>query len=137
MVRTLSVRVPFDYVLKSERDLAVVEQTRFVLRPLSGLDKLTMASAASAGETPNESLGIAAAWAAKNCLVGWHNLLDEDGKPVQFSRSAIATLPLEVVSEIGYLLIGDSEVSEEDAGKSESRSDSHSESSETSVPPAS
>lgn len=87
MVVSINVDESFPYVIKAERDLPQEQQTVFLLRPLPAsvgmaLDNLHEAS--SSGQVTLR-VGDQRVVTLRAGLVGWRNLNDAKGNPVEFS----------------------------------------------------
>jgi len=90
MVKAITTR-EFDYTLLEERGLPEAERTVFQLRRLTAEERFKlqdgMATASDAGQRLHPHLGDMTRQAILAGLLGWHNLTDEQGRPVEFKRS--------------------------------------------------
>lgn len=101
MLKALADLKPEWYVPLAERD--AVTPTRFLLRPLDGVERLDVSFYRD--ENANLSLSSDAARAAlKHGLQGWEHILDTNGSPLHWNpvdRDAnLKRLPAELVAEL-------------------------------------
>ena len=94
--------VPFEYVLKHERDLD--EKTIFTIRGMNGSEGLRHTSLLL---SPKERVDEAFLYVVGCCLISWDGLIDSQGKDIKFSDNTKDNLNLlssDVISEL-YLEI--------------------------------
>lgn len=100
MLKALKALKPEFYVPITERDSST--PTRFMLRPLDGIERLDVAFYRD--DFGNISLSSNAAKSAlKYGLMGWENFMNEDGSPVLYTADRDANmklLPAELVVEL-------------------------------------
>lgn len=97
-----------------DREIGADLPATFRLRPLTGPQYLEMISEMvrdSEGQTRLSGRGLRRVieWG----LVGWSNILDENGQPFKFSQQNVALIPPLVLSEIASEIINRSEIGEE------------------------
>src|SRR3990170_460493 len=113
MVVALDPRLPFAYVLKSDRSLPPDQQTRFQLRPLTYQedvylrDQTVVISEDGGGKV---MMGSRRNLRLRLGLVGWSNLRDAQGRDVPFAteeqflagekRPVVSTASLERLSRV-------------------------------------
>jgi hypothetical protein len=89
MVKALTPKSEFEYVLRCDRELPEEDQTVFILRPLTVSEQAEVADVMFGGTAGSEDLivrsGSVQIKTLRKGLVGWKNFLREDGSEVTFA----------------------------------------------------
>jgi hypothetical protein len=96
------------------------EKTAFHLRPLTSLQMLEVGEAINAKENSRAYRTV-----LRYGLIGWRNLLDDDGSQVPFMRDMeqnLARLTVELIDQLGTRVLEASRVTEDDRKNSSSPS---------------
>lgn len=75
---------------------------RFQMRALKGWEKLDLRNAYDA--TTRNISGSGAIIALQRCIVGWENVMDAEGKPLECNAENIASLDFKILLELSAQL---------------------------------
>lgn len=92
--------------LEAEKELAESVKSSFIVRdlnPIQSAEVYDILFANSSGEFKMSFKSLVKA--AQLGLVNWTNVLDEDDKPIKFSKEMVEYLPVHILTEIGLEIL--------------------------------
>lgn len=119
-MRGIDPSTPFAFVVEEERELPVKQQTIFKLKNLTVREseqiKNSLFTKQGIGKKTIEQLliGSQERQSLEIGLVGWENFVDQDNKPIPFSKQKFDYIPAKYRAEIALEIRGESELSEEE-----------------------
>lgn len=121
IVKAIDSKTPHKYICKDDRKLKPEEQTVFMVKFLDPWleaklnDEIYQVSGSGKERREQFLTGTQQQEVLKNCLVGWENFNDHDGKPVQFVSDMmenLSRLPPDARRELAEHIRGQAELTE-------------------------
>lgn len=123
MLIALDPSKPYEYVPVAERGGEL--PSTFLLRPMTTLDRVELSTISAGEDRPGSQAGTLAVAMVRRCLVGWRNVQDAAGQPVELqrdwsgvTRECLSRLPSGIIMELANDLFTRESIGTAEVGKS-------------------